>query len=298
MELTQIKGNTWVLKGNAWIPLYRVGNDCILLDSGLPQEREKLENALKENNLNPIGVLCTHAHIDHCGSSAYFQKKYQIPFGISVIEAGMLKDSLNMKVYRIMSTPGQSAKDMADVVTQPEVEIPLEDGTITFAGVEFGVHATPGHSSGHLCFTTPDGVCYLGDALMTADLMESKLPYALDVAKAIQSQQKLLQIPAEIFVFAHTGQAMAAEMPDLVAQNTALFQKRGEEILSLLDEPKFFDQLAVETCAMFELKIEKPQRVLYFQRNVRLYLEYLQDQELVEPIIGAGGVMYQRCAKG
>lgn len=206
----------------------------------------------------------------------------------------MVRDSLNMKVYRIMSTPGQASKDLEDLFTTPEVEIPQKDGVLHFAGVDFQVTCTPGHSSGHQCFTTPDGVCYLGDALMTADLMDAKLPYALDVGMAIKSQKKLLDIQAETFLFAHTGQCDPAELPELVRRNEALFLQRAEEIWALLDRPKFFDQLAVEVCAFFELQVRKPQRVLYFQRNIRLFLEFLQDEGRVEPVILEGGVGYQQ----
>ncbi len=277
------------------MPLYRRGQDCILLDTGLPHEREKLEATLAEHQLNLVGILGSHAHVDHCGSSAYFQKKYQIPFGISAIEAGMMKDSLNMKVYRIMSTPQQAAKDLADFYTLPDMEIPQEDGEITFCGVKFQVTCTPGHSSGHQCFTTPDGVCYLGDALMTADLMEAKLPYALDVAVALESQKKLLTIGADHYILAHTGEATPEELPQLVEENTKLFLRRAEDIYGVLKTPMTFDALAVEVCGLFGLQVRKPQRVLYFQRNIRLFLEFLQDQGRVEPVILAEGVQYQRC---
>ena len=34
---------------------------------------------LLEAGLEPAGILCSHAHIDHCGNSAYLQRKYGIP---------------------------------------------------------------------------------------------------------------------------------------------------------------------------------------------------------------------------
>ena len=47
MNLRQVKGNTWVLEGLEFIPLYRLdGGRCVLLDTGLAQEREELELSL------------------------------------------------------------------------------------------------------------------------------------------------------------------------------------------------------------------------------------------------------------
>ena len=77
MELTQVKGNTYVLEGEELIPLYLLGGGkCILLDTGLLKEREDLEHTLLEHGLTPAAILCSHAHIDHCASNRYFQEKY------------------------------------------------------------------------------------------------------------------------------------------------------------------------------------------------------------------------------
>ena len=48
MNLTQIKGNTWVLEGQEFIPLYRLDERrCVLLDNGLVQEQEELEESFR-----------------------------------------------------------------------------------------------------------------------------------------------------------------------------------------------------------------------------------------------------------
>ena len=48
MNLRQVKGNTWVLEGLEFIPLYRLdGGRCVLMDTGLAQEREELEQELR-----------------------------------------------------------------------------------------------------------------------------------------------------------------------------------------------------------------------------------------------------------
>ena len=60
MKLTQVKGNTWVLEGFELIPLYRLDNNkCILLDTGLEQEREDIENTLLEAGLTPTPTSTT-----------------------------------------------------------------------------------------------------------------------------------------------------------------------------------------------------------------------------------------------
>ena len=60
MELTQVKGNTWVAEGMELIPFYKLDERrCVLLDTGLGEEREELEEALRSAGLTPAGVPCS-----------------------------------------------------------------------------------------------------------------------------------------------------------------------------------------------------------------------------------------------
>ena len=55
MNLTQLKGNTWVLEGQEFIPLYRLDERrCVLLDNGLVQEQKELEESLKGTSPAPF----------------------------------------------------------------------------------------------------------------------------------------------------------------------------------------------------------------------------------------------------
>ena len=89
MELEQVKDNTWVLKSWELIPVYRLdAHKCILLDTGLVEQREELQEALTNYGLEPVGVICSHAHIDHMGNVAYLKEKYGAKLAMSLGEAG------------------------------------------------------------------------------------------------------------------------------------------------------------------------------------------------------------------
>ena len=56
MELEQVKGNTWVLKSWELIPFYKLDDShCILLDTGLNDQREDLEGSLREAGAHARG---------------------------------------------------------------------------------------------------------------------------------------------------------------------------------------------------------------------------------------------------
>ena len=157
MNLRQVKGNTWVLEGLEFIPLYRLdGGRCVLLDTGLAQEREELEQALLDHGLTPAGILCSHAHVDHGGNNRYFQEKYRIPVALTSREAGMCASLLSLKCYFLLLSPDMVEQDAAGLVHTPDVLIPDGDGPFSFAGAEFQILQTPGHSvRGVLCGGRP-----------------------------------------------------------------------------------------------------------------------------------------------
>ena len=148
MKLTQVKGSTWVLEANELIPLYLLDDRrCVLLDSGLAKEREEIEKTLLEAGLEPAGILCSHAHVDHCANNRYFQEKYHLPVALTAPEAGMCSSILNLKCYRLLVSPDAAEQEMSEMVHVPDLILPPVDGPIRLAGAMFRILHTPGHSS-------------------------------------------------------------------------------------------------------------------------------------------------------
>lgn len=297
MKLTQVKGNTWVAEGMELIPFYKVDDRrCVLLDSGLLSEREELESALLSAGLTPAGILCSHAHVDHCANNGYFQQKYHIPVALTPQEAGMCSDILNLKCYFLLLTPGTVERESSCMVHTPDVLIPPEDGSFSFAGAEFRIIHTPGHSAGHICTVTPDNVCYAADAMLSEEYMGSKLPYNLSQAMAESSREKLRGLGCDAYVMAHRGVCGPLEWEDLIDENRALVHRRAEEILALVDRPMSASQIVQAVCERYQLFTHKPHRALRFERNIRFFLEYLVDGGQLEIVCRRGAALFQRTA--
>lgn len=201
MELEHVLGNTWVFKSWELIPFYKVDEShCILLDTGLNDQREDLEESLQREGLTPVGVICSHAHIDHMGNVAYLKEKYGTKLAMSLGEAGHQMSYLGLNITNYLMSP-------EDVVASPPLHgtpcladriiLPTED-RITFCGAAFDIIHTPGHTVDHICTRTPDNVLYLGDAMMTGrTLHHSKFPYAFCVKDYLDSMRKMRTEPAE-----------------------------------------------------------------------------------------------------
>lgn len=293
MTLTQVKGNTYVLEGEELIPLYRVGTDkCILLDTGLLMEREDLEESLWKHGLTPVGILGSHAHVDHCANNGYLQEKYGIPVALTWQEAGMCSSIMTLKCYFLTLPPGIVERESGCMVHKPDVIVPPEDGPFDFAGVTFQIIHTPGHSSGHIAVATPDGVCYVGDALLSRDRQNAKLPYALQHTAAFASRSKLLHTHYSHYIIAHKGVCPGADFPALVRDNDALILRRAEEILALIDHSMPFSAIDQLVCAHYTLLTRQPRRALRFERNVRFFVEYLVDEGYLDMECIEGTVYY------
>jgi glyoxylase-like metal-dependent hydrolase (beta-lactamase superfamily II) len=298
MNLLQVKGNTWVMEGTQLIPFYKLDDRrIILLDSGLKGEREELEATLRDNGLTPVGILCSHAHVDHCGNNGYFQQTYRIPVALTPSEAGMCSNLLNLKCYFLLLPPGVVERESACMIHTPDCLIPETDGPFAFAGAEFQVVQTPGHSSGHIAVITPDNVCYTADALLSWEMMEAKLPYNLCHAMAAESREKLRGLDCDRYIMAHRGTCSREEIDSLVDRNQALVRRRAEEILSMIDQPMSASQIVQTVCAHYKLLTQKPHRALRFERNIRFFLEALVDAGALELVCSQGSALYQRTQK-
>ena len=183
------------------------------------------------------------------------------------------------------------------MVHKPDVIVPAEDGEFEFAGVKFGILHTPGHSSGHIAIITPDNVCYVGDAMLSREAQNAKLPYALHHKAAIDSRRKLLSTRCDYYIMAHTGVCTGADFPALVRDNDELIHRRADEILSLVKGSMSFSEINRAVCSYFSLLTRQPRRALRFERNVRFFVEYLADEGYLDMECVDGTVYYKASGK-
>ena len=165
------------------------------------------------------------------------------------------------------------------MVHTPDIIIPYKDCTLELAGAEFGIVTTPGHSSGHICVVTPDNVCYAGDAIMSREMLNAKLPYALSIQHAMNSRQKLRTLGCDLFIMAHKGICRGDEIDRLIED---LILRRAAEIRGLITEPMDFSHICALVCNKYQLFSPRARRALYYERNIRFFIEFLVDRKELE----------------
>ena len=145
--------------------IYILSNDnkeAIIIDPGLGFDL--IDGYLKSENLSPIAVLATHAHIDHIASANDCIKNYNIPFYICSGNSIMLDHYDIMKGYMHVDSE------------KPEVSHWIEesDKKLTVGSFEFNVNYNPGHSPGFMSFEI-DSLIFCGDLIFKGSIGRTDL---------------------------------------------------------------------------------------------------------------------------
>lgn len=296
MELVQVKGNTYVLKSWELIPLYQIDDSrCILLDTGLAGQRVTLERTLQQHGLTCVGIIGSHAHIDHMGSHAYFQEKYGTKIAMSLGEAAMLSSrlGLNLQHYNLSARQIMDDPQLGGTMCLADEIILPQDTQVTLCGVTFGIVHTPGHTMDHICVRTPDDVLYLADAIMTGrTLFKSKFPYAFSMQDYFDSLRLLRTLPARAYIAAHYG--VYPEILSFVDMEARFLSQRMQEILDLVEGVITAEELTSRICQVYEINAHSLVDLSYFERATRAYIFYLIDRGHMESFMENNMILYRR----
>ena len=294
MELIQLAGDTWYLAGQELIPLYRLDSRrCILLDSGLGAEREELAAALDRAGLTPLGVFGSHVHRDHSVNHFWLRERYGTRVCLPRWEAALCGSPMMLQtVYGVF--PGSLLRDLyGSAVGQTDQEAGPEDGTVDFCGVPLQVIHTPGHTPDHICTVTPDGVCYLADALLTGAVLEgARLPYHSNHMVARQSMEKLrAQDRYKTYLCAHRG--TFDRLAPVIDGNLALLDRCAAAIRDLIQGEMGEEEISAAVIRRAKLLTSSTDKALRYRRNARAVLDYLVDTRQAELVTRQGICRYR-----
>lgn len=126
-------------------------NKCYVVDPGY--EKEKVIKYVKENNLEVLGILLTHGHIDHIGAIDAFK----VPVYLHKNEYEIIEDNYKNGFEFYGREIPYSLKEINFVKIDEEYVLPIDDKKIE-------VIYTPGHTIGGVCYKFENDL-YTGDTL-------------------------------------------------------------------------------------------------------------------------------------
>lgn len=290
MNLKHVLGRTWALEGETVTGLYRLdGGKCILIDSGLVDERDELARTLDNAGLTPVGVLSTHVHRDHSINNGWLKERYGCISAVPAGEVHVARDPRSATGYLFFYSKQILMASFGDMFSLPDEIIPFEDGVFSFCGEDFRIVHTSGHSEDHVSIITPDGVCCAGDAVYCGKMMDAKLPYTLHIQTAMDSAQKLKALSCPAWILAHYG--ICDDIVDLADDTCNMLRGRAAAIAELVTEPMTLETLWKKVNEAFSLLSSRTVRVCLMERNLRSFLEYLVDTGVLE-VFARDGMRY------
>lgn len=180
---------------------YIVYNDhkqCWIIDPGNSNEREDalLKQTLEDNDLEPVSLVLTHAHVDHVMGNRFIHETYGH------------RPLIHEKELPVL----QFARHAASLWNLPYKESPEPEGFINedtvmkLGELEFEVFFTPGHSPGEVCFYNRAGkYCIAGDVLFYGSIGRTDLPGG-DYDTLINSiKTKLMVLDDDVVVYSGHG---------------------------------------------------------------------------------------------
>lgn len=277
MEITaqRICGDTWcVIEPKAIVPYYRLNEkEIILLDSGCLLQGE-LEAWLAAQKLRVKAILTTHDHWDHVAAHQALQQVHGAKIYLPKIEAALHATDLGHLTAHANGNLKKIHNFFEPFSYRVDEEIGLEDGVLDVCGVPFSVVHTPGHSVDHVCYITPDQVLYVGDTLMSEELLRrTKLSYAASHEEDIASKKKLRQYDCKAYVLAHGS--IEQDIGALIDQNIDYVCRRAEEVWRLITEPMSMEHILCKLWRHFALRDGMYYKNLEMGNMIRSLVQYL-----------------------
>ena len=156
---------------NCWIIAGKPGQECIIVDPGMPDISHEITAIIEENNLKPVAALITHGHLDHTYSVKPLADGYGIASYIhSEDREYLLKPQGAHGAEFIATLDAMSFEEPADTRDLRHGDLlEILDMKIT------AIHS-PGHTKGSTMFSINDQLLVSGDVLFAGSIGRTDLP--------------------------------------------------------------------------------------------------------------------------
>lgn len=180
--------------------LYDDTKEAIIIDPGCyeKEEKEALQQFIRENKLKPVQLLNTHCHIDHVLGNAFVKRTFNIPLLIHKEDHPVLR-----AVSSYSSNYGFPAYEDC------EVDDYLEEGQeVKFGHTTLQIRWVPGHAPGHVIFYHPETkTCIGGDTLFQGSIGRTDLPGGDHETLLEAIKTKMFTLPEDVKVYPGHGPA-------------------------------------------------------------------------------------------
>ncbi len=176
-----------MLSTNCYVASSRETKEAIIIDPGIDlfSETQPILDYIDAKKLNVKFVLNTHGHDDHIKGDAFFQKKFNVPICIHMLDEHFIEDL----------EKGNFPPNLL-----------LKDGSLIKVGSEtLKVLHTPGHTPGSICLVG-EKLVFTGDTLFAGGIGRTDFPGG-SMSEMRISLKKLMDLPLNLLLYPGHGEA-------------------------------------------------------------------------------------------
>lgn len=277
-RLEHVLGDTWcIVTGSYRIPLYMPDRDnAVMIDSGLKRpDREGLLALLEQEKIRVSALLTSHFHRDHVGNHRVIKEihgahVYMTPFASAVCSNPGNQTASTYESFLLAAIRGGPFESPTDHIFLPS------DPQLTAAGHTFRLLPLPGHAQEHTGFVTPDGVAYLGDTLLTRQILQKiRIPYCVSCREDLAAKEAVKSLDYPCYILAHNG--VCTELGELAQENIDNLHAKLRKVEELASRYITLEQLAARYLLESGGDGNVVGKVTGTKRNVQVLVEYLQE---------------------
>ena len=193
---------------NCYVIATGPGSECVVVDPG-KDAASGVDDVVREHKLKPVSVLVTHGHVDHMWCVAPVAGTYDATAWIHPSDRHLLADpmaGMSRETTQMLLGGNYEWAEPDDVRELADEQV------LEFAGLQFVVDHTPGHTQGSVTFRTPyadadiSEVMFSGDLLFAGSIGRTDLPGG-DHAQMLKSLAgKVLPLADDIVVLPGHGE--------------------------------------------------------------------------------------------
>ncbi|MBH0228817.1 MBL fold metallo-hydrolase [Halobacillus yeomjeoni] len=288
MSFKKIKENCYYYHSSVNIGYIQEGENGLLIDAGIDRSAvKKVLRELESRELPLTHLFITHAHADHYGGASYIQDSYSVHTMAPPFEEAILRNPMLEPLYLFGGNDPVEELDnkflRGEAIHIDEV---IEEGKVSIGSMEAEVFVLPGHSYQQAALMI-NGILYAGDSYFSNEtLTKHKIPFITDVAKTLNSLNRLLSMDYEGAVPGHG--VFESDPTETINQNityhTSLMDWL-EDYLSNYSEGVSHEQVVSDMCQAYNVQASGLGHWLLYRTAVTAYLLGLKkDQHVYDKI--------------